>query len=648
MFFMHPARLDPMAKRNQYESVFEKALELGRQRQYEESIELLTKLVAETDDYPQAWLYLGRARHAQGMQGAAIGAFAEYIARAEKDPNGWFFLGREYLGLGLVNEAVRSFRTSLEYGKDSPELWTFLGIAELKRRRTKTAISCLEKAMEQAPDDQRIFRAYCNALYTEAIRLVSRGEANLAGQMLVFIINNKMDGVGPRSWRAKAYREQGLLAEALADLETARDYEPEDRSLAMQTAVLYFANGRPRDGLAIMDEIGAPSPGLPEDRLDADSLERWRAALSFSEGDYRTTLNIVHSLIRKGEKDSSIRALAAQSNYEMGRYEKAEAHYRQAISLDPKSPDLRLGLALCLWEQGKRDEAKNTAGVAARYGANEADYLYIETLCDAYGNASPSTILPKVISLLKVRHGDPRLIFILAENYYKTGRPDLAGPWFEKLKAMDYPDEMVDLYLISVAESLNDKKSAIKACRNYLEKYPDNRSIRKDYVAKLLDSSRWAETIAAIEEGFAYGLRGRGAERILGRCYTNTKRWRDAATVYRSLLRSDPANPKYLLALTASLENSGARELALAVLSRGAVFIGRKAEPFLALGEIYIRAKKPEEAVRAFTKASELAPADPRPLRALADYYKKAGIGEMAARFSDRAEKLEMPLKRRK
>lgn len=632
-----------MSPKDVYGKLFKQALDKGRERDYVKASDILTRLVAESDDYPEAWLYLGRASHALGHTGKAVAAFAEYLARKPEDGAGWFFLGREYLALGLYREAARAFRAANEHGRDGAELWTFTGIAELKCRRFRRAIECLERAMGLAPDDQRIFRAYANALYVQAIRSLAKGEAELASQMFGFVIQNGMDGAGPRAYRAKAFRQQGRLAEALSDLEAARAFEPDDRSLAMQASVLYFATGRPDIGMAIMDQMGAPVPGVPEDRLDEAALERWRAMLAFRDGDYRQALTTSLGLIKNGHKDSSIRALAAQANFELGRYEKAAAHYRLAVAADQKSPDLRMGLAVCLWELGQWDEARNAARAAARLGAPEADHLYVQTLCDARTGEPANTMLPKVVSLLKTRPGDKRLMFILAECYYKTGRPDLAGPWFRTLKDMQDADEMTYLYLVSVAESLGDESAAIAACAEYLDRYPDNSSIRKEYVDKLMNARAWNEAAQAIEEGYAYGLRGPGAERLLAVCYRNAQRWREAASSYRSLLQAQPRNVELLLGLCVCLERSGARDMALAVLSRGAAFIGKKSEPYLALGRMLVRASDNEAAANAFNKASELAPADPRPLRELSMLFAKSGVKAMAERFAELAKKLESP-----
>ena len=107
------------------------------------------------------------------------------------------------------------------------------------------------------------------------------------------------------------------------------------------------------------------------------------------------------------------------------------------------------------------------------------------------------------------------------------------------------------------------------------------------------------------------------------------------------MLKSDPKNVEPLLGLAYSLYRSGAKAAAIELLERGGAFIGKSAEPFLALGVLRARQDDSEKAAAAFLRASELAPADPRPLRNLAKLYAKAGVQSTADHFNERAEALE-------
>jgi len=619
--------------------MFAKAREAGARRDYGEAEALLTRIAAETDAIPAALLYLGRARHALGDHERAVSAFSSYLELSPEDGDGWFFLGRSFLAIGRLREAVSCLRLSIERGRDLADSWAILGLAELRLKRSSKAVTSFERALSLCPDDRRIFRAYLNALSVHAIRSLARGDGREAASMLDFVIANGLDGMTQRLYRAKALKTQGRLDEALRDIEAAIALEPDDPALLLQAAALRLSIGDSAGAMEDLRRSGVrlPTPeGAPQ---SADAIERYRVVLALKEGDSKAALAAALERIRAGETDPAMRAVAAQANFELGRYERAAEHYRRAIEADPGSPDLRLGLALSLWELRDYGQARSAARAASARGARKEDALYIEVLCDVRLGADPALILPKAQSLLRARPGDPRAMMALAECLYKTGRADLADPWFVHVLSVVPDHELALLYRISAAESQGRDEAALERYAAYLAAYPDNAAIRRDYIHALVAAGAWRDAACAIEEGAAYGARG--YEPLLAAAYRNSGRYREAAALYRGLLRAEPKNPELLMALAYSLGKSGSKAMAADLLERGAAYIAKEAEPYLALGVLRAREGASEKAVAAFLKASELAPADPRPLRNLARLYAKAGVPETARRFEERAESLE-------
>ena len=628
-----------MAKTS-YSAILKEAQEAGARRDYAAAENLLMRIVAETETLPEAWLFLGRARHALCDHDRALSAFSTFLSCRPEDSAGWFFTGRTYLAIGRAREASSCLRAAIDKGRNDAEVWALLGFAELRLKRSGKAVASLETAVELAPDDKRIFRAYLNSLYVHAIRILSRGNAREAAAMLGFVIANGLDGPAQRLYRARALRSDGLIPEAVAEIDAAIASSPDDVSLRLQAATLRFAAG---DTEGAMNDIQRSGAVLPEQQgapWTADAVDRWRALVALKEGDYKTALEAALNRIRHGETDAAIRAVAAQANYELHRFDRAAEHYRRAVEADPDSQDLRMGLALSLWELHDYAGARKAARSASARGAPANETLYIETICDAKTGVDPALILPKAQSLLKARPGDPRLMLALGECLYKTGSPDLADAWFADVLVVFPYHELSMLYRISIAESLADDGSAIERYGEYLAAFPDNSAVRKEYIDLLVRTRSWRHAAEAIEEGYAYGST-RGFDGILAVCYRNAGRFREAAALYRTQLKGDPKNMDLLLGLAYSLYKSGAKSASIELLERGSAFIGRNAEPYLALGVLRARQGDSEKAAAAFLKASELAPADPRPLRNLARLYAKAGIPETATPFEERAAMLE-------
>ncbi|MBU0929042.1 MAG: tetratricopeptide repeat protein [Spirochaetes bacterium] len=623
-----------------YSALLVKAQEAGARRDYSEAESILMRIVSETDTVPEAWLYLGRARHALGDYERALSSFSSFLEYRPDDGSGWFYTGRSYLSIGRAREAATCLRSCIDKGRAGAEPWALLGFAELRLKRSAKAVEALERAVGLAPSDARIFRAYLNALYVHAIRTMSRGDPASAIGMLAFVIANGLDGSAQRLYKARALRSQGRLKEAIEDIEEAIRYSPDDASLRLHAATLRFAAGDAQGAMSEIERSGVPAESREGSPWTADAIDRYRVLVALQAGDHRTALKAALDRIRNGESDAAIRAVAAQANYELGRFDRAAAHFKRAVEADPASPELRIGLAQSLWELGDYVGARSAAKAASSRGAKREDCQYIELLCDLKAGADAAALLPKVQALLKSRPGEPRLMMALGECLYRTGRPDLADAWFSDVLRLWPDDDLALLYRISVAESLGREEEARDRCSEYLAVFPDNSAIRKDYVDLLVRSESWEAAAAAIEDGYAYSG-SRGYDGVLAVCLRNSGRYREAAALYRGLLRADPKNPELLLGLSYSLYKSGAKSIAVDLLERGAAYIGKNAEPYLALGVLRSRQGEAEKAAAAFLRASELAPADPRPLRNLAKLYDKAGVPDTARHFEERALALD-------
>lgn len=630
-----------------YKSMLHNAIEAGRKRDYAEAEELLSRIVSETDGLPEAWLFLGRARHARGDFERAALAYRRYLELRPDDASGWFFSGRSWLALGRPKYAISCFRAAIAKGKTGSECWALLGFAELRARHAAKAVECLERAVNASPDDSRVYRGYLNALYVHGVSLLRRGDAEAAAGALGFVIDNGLDTISIRLVRTRALRLAGRIDEAIEDLEAAIRQAPGDVSLRLHMASLKLAAGDPETALAIMDKYGVKPPDGSVAEWTESALDRFRALSAFKAGNYRESLAAAIDRIKAGDRDAAIRALAAQANLALGRFARAVEHFRRAMEADPASPELRLGLAHAFLEARDFTAAKAAAKAAAARGAPPADTRYVETICAVEMGAYSTTLMQDIRSLLKAHPADPRLMMAYAECLYKSGDPELAIPWFDKVVELSPGHDLASLYGIASAESLGDVESARTRYALYLAEYPDNSSIRKDYVRLLVELGAWADAAVTIEEGRGLGQLG-GADRLLAVCYRNARRFADAAALYRRELRAHPKDVDTLLGLSYCLTKSGSSQSALELLEKGSAFIGTRTEPYLALGLLRMKRGDSEKAVAALLKASELAPADPRPLRNLAKVYAKAGVLEMAASFDAKAQALETKVKQHK
>jgi len=633
-----------MPERNKAQDLLSRAIEAGTKRDYQSSIELLTALIAE-DDPPQdllneALLYLGRSYHAIGAYGRAIGVLSDYIGNGGDPGAGCFFLGRAYLSAGQSAEAAAALRKSIEVAGESPAAWALLGAAYLKEKKSKSAVDCLERALALSPDDKRIFRGYLNALFARSARLLQHGDADMARQMLGFVISNGLDNAATRLWRARACQELGQYQEALADCEAALASSPADPALLWMRAGLMLQSGHKDEALAEFNRLLVQYPDLPGLPQDERGFARLRASLAFNEERWKEAADTALSLLRTAPKDAPLRALAAESFRELGQTERARNHYERAIEADPNSPDLRLGLALTLWEIGDYEGAKAAAGRAGRLGAPAEEVSYYLALCDSRLGADPEKLLPALQELVRQRGAEPHLMFALGETLYRSGRPDLAGTWFDKVLALVPDHELSLLYRISVAESLEDEKGRISAYSDYLKVYPDNLQMRREYADLLMKVQDWENAAAVMEGTLAYDA-GAKTKRRLALAYRSMDRWREAAIIYRDLLRADTDNTELLLSLVLCLTRDGKGDYALALLEKAPASMKKTADTSIILARLYMQRSRTEAAVDALRRATEIEPGNARAWRDLASLYRQQHLDQFADSCEERADELD-------
>lgn len=620
--------------------LFRQALEAGSRRDYESAAEILIRIVSETDEFPQALLYLGRSLHSLGDFGKAIGAFRLYLRDSGAKAEGWFFLGRTYLAASRPQESARCLRKALELGADGAETWALLGLAALRLRKSKASVEALERAVTMAPGNPRVFRGYLNALFVHAVRTLNRGDPDMARQMLSFVISNGLDGVPQRLWRSRAYRELRRIPEALADCRAALSTHPKDPGLLTLEALLLLADGDPEDAAAATTRLKSLWPEMADVAWTEDSLERYRAVALLKDGDYQGALRAAVGVLRRGGPDAGMRALAAEACRELGRFDRAVEHLSRALELDAGNPDLLFERAVCRWRRSEFQEALADFGRARKAGADADAVEYWSVLCRCRLGQGGPAVLESLQKMLRLRPADPPLMFALGEALYRDGRPDLARGWFDRTFEADPEHEMAALYRISSRESLGEGDAALDAYADYLEGWPDNSAIRREYVGALMGARRYADAAEAIERGIPYERPGTQDHAALAACYRNTGRHREAGTLYRSLLRASPDNEEYLLGLALCLEKTGLTSTAVELLTKGAPYVG-KPGPWSALGLLQARKGRAEQALEAFRKAAEIDPADPKPLRNMARIYEKTGLSDLARKYKARASALE-------
>ena len=653
---------------------FKFAAEAGKRGNYHLAVKILGELITETDAPTEAWLLLGRSFHAIRDYSHALAAFNDYIRQRPHLGEGYFFVGRTYLSVGMPYKAVPFLRKALEKspGKSSgfqaaefkSKTKALLGTAYLKSRHSQAAVDIFQEAVEEAPEDRRIYRAYLNSLLVRGIRLCGTGNYELGIQMLRFVQENRNEaGMGEspllRLELGRAARETGNLQEALehftAALKVAGGKGTGDRRIRWSRASILMALGKTKEAIKEIEIIRSNDAEVPNLPWNSELVDLFMIKAFLETGEWRRAAESCREWLKQREDKPIIHALYAEALRNLRNFKIAHNHLQRALEKEPKELDFWYADILVSWE-GKNYKALKKAIKAAKALGGDKDLL---TRFDILCKARTSDDTPGIITLLQnaIRSLGPEteLMQALAEAYLKAGLLDEALSWFKKTAALKPDHQSAWLGQIAALEALaaseessasgdsNASESLASLYKSYLQRWPGNSRIRRDRATFLIKTLEYAEAASELEKLLVLEPSNPSLRRVLAYAYRKTGRYREAAVFLKALLREKPRDINILIEYSGCLERAGAGDYALELLKkarelfRNSASKRESADISLALGILYYRQKKTEKAFDSFREAAAINTEDPRPYEWMAAIARK--YGEESGHYENEAKK---------
>jgi Flp pilus assembly protein TadD len=205
--------------------------------------------------------------------------------------------------------------------------------------------------------------------------------------------------------------------------------------------------------------------------------------------------------------------------------------------------------------------------------------------------------------------------------------------WFEKTLKLKPDHEEARLGEIAALEALDTQEAGPpeeaglleKAYNAYLERWPDNFSIRRERALFLIRVCEYAEAAEDLEKLLVWEPSNPSLRRVLAYAYRKTGRYREAAVFLKALLREKPKDIELLVEYSGCLERAGAVHYAVSVLEKAWELFKKSPEIALALGILSFRQKKVEKAFDYLREAAALNKKDPRPYEWMALIARKNG-----------------------
>ena len=527
------------------EQVFQLAIKAGQKRDYKKAINLLESLVVNGVAWkPEILIYLGRSYHAIGEFSLAVAALNYFLSIKSGDWNGWFFLGRSYLAMESWNLAISCLKKSLELNPDSDTTLALLGTAYYKSKQIDLALSTFEKALYIAPEDVRLNQGYQNSLLVKAVRTYNEGNPELAAKMFHFLIENGMKAVMLYVYQGHSFRDLGFLQEALESYQQAIQLEPEDASLRWYEISILVSMGKTEEAQNLAKKLNKKFPNSGFDSNDIFQDERATAInmmkTSLFNEKWKNVIQTGKVYISKFSSDGIVHCFMGEACRNLGKYQESLNHFTKAKNLDSQNKGAIYGilmtyLAMEDWEN--LDQALNSSSYTNLLDSQTIEYYSV--ICDAKLNKDSSQILKKVQDVYAKNPSDIVLMSILAEAYLESGFPDLATGWFNRLIEINSQDESSYLFLIDCYEELNDKSKLIKSYENYLKNWPQNVSIRKEFIKYLASLEKWKKAADQIELLIPYSKHPMMLTRNLATYRRRAGDYQKSAMAYRTLLQEN-------------------------------------------------------------------------------------------------------------
>ena len=624
-----------------YQRLLREAVAAGKQRDYLRAVDLLTQITSETDSLPIAFLYLGRGYHALKRFDLAIQPLKYFIELNPNSTAGYLFLGRAYLALGIPAAAVQNLKKVLDLHPDSVAALSLIGIAYLRARRPEIAAGYLERAVSLDPENRKLYTGYLNALLVQALRLFRRGDLDLARQMLEFVEQRGNTGILVQLHLAIVCREQGDLAGALSHYDAAVRISPEDPVIRLQRAELLHRAGRKKQAeeeLRSLDILPQPD----QFSWDPAATDRVLAIQSFRKGDHHQAIFYAEKVLHRAPKDVEMHLLVGESYRVLQDFEKASNHFMRARDVDRNLLEPHYGLAMVHWQKEQWNETLGELKIVDRIDPDNPISSYYSALCACKLEESSEKTIPALQSEIRRAGPDAFLFSALGEEYIRSGRTELAEKWFKKAIQLVESHQAAYLGLIRVYRGLGQGREAQEAYSNYLARFSNDPEIRREFIHFLVDAHDYVDAAVEIEHYIPYQRRDKKLKRLLALCKRKSGKYRDAAVIYRQLLRDEPMNEELLRSLIYCMEKLGNRENALQLLEKAVEHFKQPSVTLLLiLGVLHYKSENIEKALSAFRRAEELSKGDWRIHRNIAMVYQKQGLQSLADKHLAKSERLK-------
>jgi tetratricopeptide (TPR) repeat protein len=401
-----------------------------------------------------------------------------------------------------------------------------------------------------------------------------------------------------------------------------------------------MALGKADEARREIDRIRAKEPGVPKLPWNSELVDLFMIRSFMDAREWRRAAEACRDWLKGARlpgRDGSgkrpgaaiIHALCAEALRNLRDFKAAHNHLLRALEEEPEESEFGYADIMVSWEGKDWTALKKALREAASRGGDPDLLKRFSILLEINTSGDSKKNLALLQEAVRALGPEPELMYALGETYLALGFLEQARSWFRKTISIKAGHEKAWLGEIAALEAMRLENNGLperelgKAYSAYLERWPDNFSIRREQALYLVRSCEYSEAAEELEKLLVREPANPSLRRVLAYVYRKTGRYREAAVFLKALLREKPRDIELLLEYSGCLERAGAIRYAIAVLEKAFELFDRSAEICLALGVLSFRQKKVEKAFDYLREAAALNTKDPRPYEWMAVIARK-------------------------
>jgi tetratricopeptide (TPR) repeat protein len=359
----------------------DKAVESFRAGRYEEAAQIYEKLLTYRPGNPSLLkdLYWSLWQMGRFEELASVGN--QLAALNPGNPGAWNLLGRAYAAAGKQNKALEAYQKSLSLDPQSLDTQRLVGRMYVDSREFDEAIELLTKLQKKDPGIKALYPLLAAAQFFKgqygesaknwatAVELYPSDDVYRIQEARALYFNGQVDlaliklktltDSSTQKWPAIDFLVDDALsardpgtAEKILEENLKSEIGVEEEPHLFKLAMIYFQNGKPKEGLRTVDRYLEVNPA------NADVVILKGDAL-LDSGNARQAARVYKRACVLNPYSIRARAGLANARADQGYPARALRAFLPALALDPTDPYLILIQSHYLEESGRREESRD-------------------------------------------------------------------------------------------------------------------------------------------------------------------------------------------------------------------------------------------------------------------------------------------------